>query len=838
MDQTYRLAYLCISLYLAIAPLIPTGITAQNRSAYFEGGRSASIITVPFHSSFNSYQKTRALTYEAWVKPVRPVADAAIISKAIGNCNDNWFLGVNDTTTILFGTGNSCTGDEVSLRAPGALQFGVWQHVAGVWDGSTVVIYHNGRRIAWRKYAGMPVADSVGISIGATNHWDGNFNSFGGYIDEVRVSNRAMYKDDFTPPHYLRAEPSSLILFHFDRAESGPAVHSANAEIAGWMKNVRFVSGNADITEFQYRPTSRTFALFHFDETSGPTGRNEANPAMPIQLLNAEVSGGRFNRARYFSSLGSYGVFNVLRSARDSLEESFTIEAWMLVEKLPRVGEAAITEWPGVWKVALQHDGKVTITVSREEITSKLVTQNAAPFGKWFHLACAWRGISETQNIQVNSILTAGTISSLSSVGPGGPNVFVGMPGSSGAAFVIDEFCVSNYAKSSNDFNLLVPPGVIEAEHSDAGVRLRWYYTKSAVPLKEFVIYRGHTLAALSRIGSTAMREFVDTTVKTGTEYYYKITSVDSSGFESPAVRIVTYRTSGLSGKHITLISSIVILIVFVAGYSILNYRRTRKGAGIKFPAYMGNGEARDRPGIFVFGEFRLLNKAGEDVALKMRPLQRQLFVLLYVYRNRGGTEGISVERLTSQFWRDLDPESAKNSRGVALNRLRSYLTELPGITVTTEKKRWVLVVSPEYYSEFDEFKSLHSSLEKTAVDSGVLDKYTKILRRGPLLKMWGHEWLDALQSEVHIDVIRTLTRLAALVPNQEEKLKIGRALLEWDSVNETGVRLVIQALSEQGRHGEAKAEFERFCKCYIDIVGKPYLKSYDFLATTDKKSS
>jgi hypothetical protein len=72
------------------------------------------------------------------------------------------------------------------------LQPGVWNHVAGVWNGQRLIVRVNGAERASLSLAGQPnvrqPAASDALFIGAAP-WQGE--EFHGCIDEVRISNIA-----------------------------------------------------------------------------------------------------------------------------------------------------------------------------------------------------------------------------------------------------------------------------------------------------------------------------------------------------------------------------------------------------------------------------------------------------------------------------------------------------------------------------------------------------------------------------------------------------------------------------------------------------------------------
>jgi hypothetical protein len=128
---------------------------------------------------------TGHLTVEAWVKP-------DILA------NDYWFKFIvskelDGTGYALLATGdcyqfeaNTVTGGAANmLRGNTPMAFGLWTHVAGVWDGSEVKLYINGRLDASGADPYAPVANNFPLWIGSSPF--GNDTIWRGDLDEVRI---------------------------------------------------------------------------------------------------------------------------------------------------------------------------------------------------------------------------------------------------------------------------------------------------------------------------------------------------------------------------------------------------------------------------------------------------------------------------------------------------------------------------------------------------------------------------------------------------------------------------------------------------------------------------
>jgi hypothetical protein len=146
-----------------------------SRALAFDGVNDVAQGHAPANFTF-----TGGVSFEAWIRPhVAP--------------GSNVYIGATGTTAAMFlsGLGNGSVGFTVSVpgtdtvfSTAGAVQTGVWQHVAGTYDGTTMRVYVNGVLRGTQAHAmgGMP-SMSMDVSIGARNmasHFDGD-------VDEVRL---------------------------------------------------------------------------------------------------------------------------------------------------------------------------------------------------------------------------------------------------------------------------------------------------------------------------------------------------------------------------------------------------------------------------------------------------------------------------------------------------------------------------------------------------------------------------------------------------------------------------------------------------------------------------
>lgn len=72
------------------------------------------------------------------------------------------------------------------MAAPAAT--GVWQHVAGVYDGANLLLYRNGALVASTRASGTLQQSARPVVIGNHPSW----SAFNGNIDHVYLYNRAL----------------------------------------------------------------------------------------------------------------------------------------------------------------------------------------------------------------------------------------------------------------------------------------------------------------------------------------------------------------------------------------------------------------------------------------------------------------------------------------------------------------------------------------------------------------------------------------------------------------------------------------------------------------------
>jgi hypothetical protein len=140
-------------------------------------------ITVP---DFNTLDLSGSFTLSAWVNPVSTFTDfRSILAKnykyylyasAAGFCGDGSPLG------------GFFEGQDITVCQPSPLPTNTWTHLTVTYNGSTLTLYRNGVAVATSNVSVTRSSATGTLQIGASQYGE----YFNGFIDEVRIYNRAL----------------------------------------------------------------------------------------------------------------------------------------------------------------------------------------------------------------------------------------------------------------------------------------------------------------------------------------------------------------------------------------------------------------------------------------------------------------------------------------------------------------------------------------------------------------------------------------------------------------------------------------------------------------------
>ncbi|MEO1524364.1 MAG: LamG-like jellyroll fold domain-containing protein [Planctomycetota bacterium] len=175
-------------------------------------------------------------TMEVWVNPTKQDGYDAIVAKT----ESSEYAFFSDHGAVRFDV--HVGGKYVSAAAPNKLPENKWSHLAGVFDGDSVTLYVDGKRVDSKAAKGKRRGNKLPLYLGADPNRSGlPTRSFTGQLDEFRLSSGVRYADNFSPSRRFEPDDDTVVLHHLDRAV-GPFVldHSRSAANAMAGSNTRF----------------------------------------------------------------------------------------------------------------------------------------------------------------------------------------------------------------------------------------------------------------------------------------------------------------------------------------------------------------------------------------------------------------------------------------------------------------------------------------------------------------------------------------------------------------------------------------------------------------------
>ena len=247
---TFEYFFLSYLVFFFIAP-----VYSQNSGLDFDG--SNDYVTV---SNSSSLQISTDITLEAWIKLDNLSGSKIIIVKT----NDGSAAGMSyslrvpssgNVVRLAIGGGSGVDFDgegsvTETIDSP-SLTSGIWYHVAGVRNGTTMTLYLNGDSVATSSISSNFInVNSASLNIG---YFPSYGQYFDGQIDEVRIWNDARTQAEIKENMYveLSGSESNLIAYYSMNDGSGTTVtdnssNSNNGTMANmdgssdWVSNTLF----------------------------------------------------------------------------------------------------------------------------------------------------------------------------------------------------------------------------------------------------------------------------------------------------------------------------------------------------------------------------------------------------------------------------------------------------------------------------------------------------------------------------------------------------------------------------------------------------------------------
>lgn len=285
-------------------------------------------------------------------------------------------------------------------------------------------------------------------------------------------------------------------------------------------------------------------------------------------------------------------------------------------------------------------------------------------------------------------------------------------------------------------------------------------------------------------------------------------------------------KTGGVTPRATILAISALIILVFSIVWIRRNYLRNKK---IKTQSHVTTGvqTVQKNNSIQLFGEFKAIDKDGNEVTELFTPKVKELllFVLVHTLRN---SIGASVQEINETLWYGISAEKVANNRSVTLNKLRKILLLFDGIEIVSNGGYLQAKIHQPFYCDFASAFNLCQIPE--GLTKPQLIAFFEMVKRGRFLKGTHWPWLDDIRGYTGNQVIDVLLNLAAIYQKEMNLTgieKIAQRILDYDDLNEEAIYLQVWALQKANNPNLAKFSFNSFTKKYEANMGEPYLMNF-----------
>ena len=247
------------------------------------------------------------------------------------------------------------------------------------------------------------------------------------------------------------------------------------------------------------------------------------------------------------------------------------------------------------------------------------------------------------------------------------------------------------------------------------------------------------------------------------------------------------------------------------------------------------HGKNENLESILCFGKLRLLNKEGVDIAEKLSPLLKKIFVIVFLYSQQGNKKGISTKQLTEVLWPGMSIQKAKNTRGTNINNLRTILNSCSAINLVFKNKSWLIELNEYSYCDYqviqdylDVFSEGNYSIKELETE---LPKFLGILKEGRLFSSSSESWLDPFIEKFSNQIIEQcldFTDMLNVEKHSDLLLLLTEVICIYDDLNERAHQLKLRALIQQGKLSLAYKTYDNFIKLYYKIYKETYSISFE----------
>lgn len=294
-------------------------------------------------------------------------------------------------------------------------------------------------------------------------------------------------------------------------------------------------------------------------------------------------------------------------------------------------------------------------------------------------------------------------------------------------------------------------------------------------------------------------------------------------------------------GNYIVPIISIFIFFL-LCGTIYLKRKKKRIQSAAELPASTATLPSKTQKAalanaLYLFGEFTILDREGKDITYLFSSKIKQLFLLTLLH-SLGKTDGITSTYIYGLLWAEKDFSSAKNLKGVTINRLRKILENLEGMELVYTNSHYFIKQTESFYCDYQQYLKLIDLIKRSDSSSeDALSPLIEILSRGKFLKSVEEPMFDVYKNSQESELCDLLLlELDHLYSNADyEQLRpLAEILLNADPLNDTALWYLLNAYHKMKREEQAMKRYYLYVAEYNKSMGSTYPYSYADLLHKD----
>lgn len=210
----------------------------------------------------------------------------------------------------------------------------------------------------------------------------------------------------------------------------------------------------------------------------------------------------------------------------------------------------------------------------------------------------------------------------------------------------------------------------------------------------------------------------------------------------------------------------------------------------------------------------------------------RDLLILIILK----GDDGISINEIHEYFWPDVNLESARNSRAVAMSHIRKVISPYDNLLVSEKE----IIRFKNHEEVFIDYRKLNQLISSSKAENEQYLDILSLFNQGQIVPYLNSEWIKPFRTDLLNRIAKYFKSLAEIYVEQKkwnEVEYIGHNLLIWNKLNDDGMRFSVLANKKLDKDALAYKIFFDFIKNYELEIGNKYPLSYEKILSDYERS-